>query len=181
MFLLQYQRPLFQLSHLRFSLTPHSSSPLTQSSQDVLTLMYSFCFFLCLVIAEEVQFRQSPVEHVLVFFVFLRQPIRRNCYMKNVTFLLTCLPCINSEPLFKTICFVRTALRFWVWCLFSDFVLFAAWSRTAFVASACHWDAPSVVSRPDDVPLTGWTLKRCTLDAWTASVCSHLTMQIRLL
>lgn len=99
-------------------------------------------------------------------------------YMKNVSFLLTCLPSINSVPLFENhvLCSHGVRVVGLMSFLFPFFILFAASSHTASVASLCHWDNLSVVPRPGDVPLTAWTFKCCIVDGLAAEVRSHLLL-----
>lgn len=107
----------FNFSILDSPYTARNSSPQTQSSQDALTLMHLFCFIFfdysgrgAVSQAHLVHItKQKYIESEMRLFFWQSPDEQGFCatanhydrYMKNVTFLLTCLPSINSVPLFE--------------------------------------------------------------------------------
>lgn len=93
--------------------------------------------------------------------------------MKNITFLLTFLPFINSVPLFENhVLCSHSATIVGLMSFFFRLHLVGCFKSHCFVTSVCHWDTFSVVSHPNVIKLTAWILKCCILDA---EVCSQLT------
>lgn len=107
----------FYFSILDSPYTARNSSPQTQSSQDALTLMHLFCFifFDCSGRSAVSQThlvhktKQNYIESEMRLFFWQSPDEQGFCaaanqydrYMKNVTFLLTRLPSINSVPPFE--------------------------------------------------------------------------------